>query len=66
MGKRYAFYLIAFDNNILFNIPNDCPYQTFLAYEQFDLNIILKVTTAILNMDLADLNWGTNPTQVCY
>ena len=33
--------------------------KTFIPNEQFDLDIILKVTAAIFYMELADLNWGT-------
>ena len=40
--------------------------MTFVPYEQFDLDIILKVTTAIYILNLADLNGGTNPAQVSY
>ena len=40
--------------------------KTFIPYEQFDLDIILKVTAAIFNMDFADLNWGTNFPQASY
>ena len=28
MGKGYAYQSMAFDKNILFNILNDCPYQS--------------------------------------
>ena len=42
---------------------NDSPYQPFVPYEQFDLNHILKVTAAICNLDLADLNCDTNLPQ---
>ena len=40
--------------------------KTLILYEQFDLDTILKVTAAIFNMDLADLNWGTNLPQAGY
>ena len=33
--------------------------KTFVPYEQFDLDIILKVTAAIFDMNLADLNCCT-------
>ena len=35
------------------------PTKTFIPFEQFDIDIILKVMAAILNLDLADLNCGT-------
>ena len=34
--------------------------KTFIPYEQFDLDIIHKVTVAIDYMNLADLKRGTN------
>ena len=37
-----------------------------LPYEQFELDISLKVMAAIFNMDLADLNGGTHLPQACY
>ena len=37
-----------------------------VPYNQFDLDIILKVTAAISNMDLAELNWGTDLPQGSY
>ena len=40
--------------------------KTFVPYEQYDLNKILKVTAAIYNLNLADLNSSTNPPQACY
>ena len=40
--------------------------KTFKPYEQDDLDIILKVTATIFNMDFADLNWGTNLQQASY
>ena len=46
METKYTYHLMAF-NNILFSMPNDCPYQDFAPYVQFDLDIILKVTAAI-------------------
>ena len=38
--------------------------KTFVPYEQFHLDIILKVTAAICNLTLADLKCGTNLLQV--
>ena len=49
---------MAFDNSDLFNMPNDFPYMTFVPYQQFDLNIILNITSAIYNMNLADFHCG--------
>ena len=40
--------------------------KTFVPFEQFDLDIILKVTTAGFNLDLADLKWGTYLFQASY
>ena len=40
--------------------------KTHIPYDQFDLDIILKVTAAIFNMDLADLNRGTSFPQASY
>ena len=37
--------------------------KTFVPHEQFDLDIILKVTTAICILNLAHLNSSTNPSQ---
>ena len=37
--------------------------MTYVPYEQFDLDIILKVTAAIYNLNLADLHCGTNIPQ---
>ena len=37
------------------------PNKTFKLYEQFDLDIILKVTAAIYIPNMADLNDSTNP-----
>ena len=34
--------------------------NTFLPYEQFDLDIILKITAATYYLNFADLNCGTN------
>ena len=34
--------------------------KTFIPYKQFDLDIVLKVTAAIDDLNLADLNCGTN------
>ena len=34
--------------------------MTFVPYEQFDFDIILKVTAATYYLNLADLNGGTN------
>ena len=54
---------MAFDNSALFNRPNDCPYQPFVPYDQFDLDILLKVTAAIYNLNLGDFNCDTNLPQ---
>ena len=35
--------------------------KTFVPYEQFDLDIFLKVTAAVYILNLADLISGTNP-----
>ena len=35
------------------------PTKTFVPYEQYDLDIILNVPTAIYNLNLADLNCST-------
>ena len=40
--------------------------KTFIPYEQFDLDLSFKVTAAILNLILADLNCGTNLLQASY
>ena len=40
--------------------------KTFIPYEPFDLDIILKVTSVIYNLNLADLNCGTNLLQVIH
>ena len=40
--------------------------KTFVPYEQFDLDIILKVTAAIDNLNLADMNCGTNRPKACH
>ena len=37
--------------------------KTFVPFEQFDLDIIPKVTTDIYNLNLADLNCSTNLSQ---
>ena len=37
--------------------------KTFVPYVQFDLDIILKVTEAIFDLNLADLNCRTNLPQ---
>ena len=47
MRTRYSYHLMAFDSSVLFNVPNDCPYKTFVPYEQFDLDAILKVKAVI-------------------
>ena len=39
--------------------------KAFVPYEQFDLDIILKVTAAISYLNLADLNCHTNLPQAC-
>ena len=39
--------------------------KIYITYEQFDLDIILKVTAAIYILNLADWNSGTNPPQAC-
>ena len=58
IGARYAYLLKAFDNSVFFNT-----LKTFVPNEQFDLDIIPKVTAAIINLNLADLNCGTNLPQ---
>ena len=40
--------------------------KTFVPYEQFDLDIILKVTTATYILNLAHMNGGTYPPQASY
>ena len=40
--------------------------KTFVPYEQFDHDIILKVKAAINNLNLADLNCGTNRLEASY
>ena len=40
--------------------------KTFVPYEQFDLDNILKVTAASHILNLADLNSGTNHPQASY
>ena len=37
--------------------------KAFVPYEQFDLDSILKVTAAIYNLNLSDLNCRTNLPQ---
>ena len=37
--------------------------NSFVPYDQFDLDIILKVTAATYYRNLADLNCGTNPSK---
>ena len=37
--------------------------KTFISYEQFDLDIILKVIAAIYILNMADLNGSKNPPQ---
>ena len=37
--------------------------KTFVPYEQYDLDIILKITAAIYILNFTDLNRGTNPPQ---
>ena len=37
--------------------------KTIVPYEQFDIDIILKVTAAIYNLNLVDLNCSTNLSQ---
>ena len=41
---------------IVFTMP-------FIPYEQFDVDILPKVTAAIYIMNIADLNGGTNIPQ---
>ena len=40
--------------------------KTFVPYDQFDLDIILKVTAAIFYLNLADLNYHTYQAQSSY
>ena len=42
--------------------------KTFIhvPYKQFDLDIILKVTAAIDDLNLEDLNCGTNLPKACH
>ena len=40
--------------------------KTFIPYGQFDLDIILKVTAAIIILNLAHMNGSTNPWQASY
>ena len=54
---------MAFDNNILSMCQMILLTMTYVPYEQFDLDIILKVTAAIYNLNLADLHYGTNIPQ---
>ena len=56
---------MAFDNSVLFNGPNGCPLvtNTFVPYDQFDLDIVIKVTAASYYRNLADLNCSTNPSK---
>ena len=37
--------------------------KTFVPYDQFDLDILFKVTAAIYFLNLADLNGATHPPQ---
>ena len=39
--------------------------KTIVPYDQFDLDIILKVTAAVYILNLAVLNGGTNSLQAC-
>jgi len=54
MGTRFVYNLKAFDNKILFNMPND------YTYLPFDLGPFLKVTGDQTNFKIAILNRGTN------
>jgi len=54
MGRTFAYYLKAFDNNVLFNMPNDT--MTFVPYQPFDFDIILKVTGDQTNFKVAVFN----------
>ena len=58
---------MAFDNNILFNMCQMIVVtKTFVPYEQCDLDIILKATTAIYNLNFSNLICGTNLPQESY
>ena len=39
--------------------------KTIIPYEQFGLDIIIKVTANIYILNFGDLNSGTNPPQAC-
>ena len=55
---------MAFDNNVLFNMPNDYSYpgiltKTFVPNEQFDREIIMMVTEDQTTFKIAILKGGT-------
>ena len=60
MGTRYANHLMALTTESFLICQMIVLTKTFIPYEQFDLDIILKVTVAVDNMNLADLKCGTN------
>jgi len=59
MGTRYAYNLKAFDNNVLFNIPNDYLYHDLCPIQLFDLGPFLMVTGGKNNFKIAIINRGT-------
>ena len=63
MGTKYVYYLMAFDKSVLSICQQIVLSKTFVPFEQFDLDIILKVTEAIYILNLADLYCGTNSLQ---
>ena len=60
---NYTYHLMPFDNSVLFNWPMIVLTNSYLPYEQFDIDFILKVTKATYYVNLADLNFGTNLPQ---
>ena len=63
--KKICISINGFNNNIFISHMIVLT-KTFVLYEQLDLYIILKVTAAIDDLNLADLNCGTNLPQASH